>query len=103
MDNRRSERGDVLGTVQVWTHCTFQWRQPLGRWHRFVEVDASHCVRCLEELRRIAPHAGYVLDRRKAAESSHRDPPPTATVAHEGTARRWRSGRPSQSTKRARR
>jgi hypothetical protein len=65
MIERRAHRGDAIGRLVVLQHCTFEWRQPLGRWQRFVAVRRSHCSRCVEELRRIAPLDGFLVDRRK--------------------------------------
>lgn len=67
MMDRRTQRGEAIGSLVVLQHCTFEWKQPLGRWQRFVAVERRHCARCVDELNRIASLDGFLFDRRKRA------------------------------------
>jgi hypothetical protein len=41
---------DLVGLIRVREHCLFRWRRPADGVH-IAEVDASHCKRCVDELR----------------------------------------------------
>jgi hypothetical protein len=62
---------DVVGTLTVRQHCTFVWRQPLGRWRRFVDVRPEHCMRCVADLLRMAQSENLCLERRAADLPQH--------------------------------
>ncbi|HZU82259.1 MAG TPA: hypothetical protein VE987_05050 [Polyangiaceae bacterium] len=64
MDRRRSERW-VLGSITMFEHCTFPWRQPVGGERRFLMILPRHCRRCIEGLARLP--APFIVDRRSSA------------------------------------
>lgn len=47
----------VVGLIRVRQHCTFRWEEPEGGGRRTVEVRATHCPECVDELREL----GYLL------------------------------------------
>jgi hypothetical protein len=53
----RADSGDLVGLVRIRGHCTFTWRKSQQQPQRRVEIRASHCRDCVDEVRRL----GYVL------------------------------------------
>ncbi len=53
----------VQGSITILGHCSFEWLEEWGL--RIVFVETSHCLRCIDEVRKL----GFVLNYESDSES----------------------------------
>ncbi len=57
---------EITGIIKVMSCCLFTWRESeTGEGPRRVEIDDSHCERCIIELKKLPGRPIVFVDRRR--------------------------------------